>query len=174
LAETDALSGLLNRRGFDAMGNEAFHHFRQYGRGFAVLLIDIDFFKKVNDTYGHAAGDEVIRTVGATMTKALRSTDTIARFGGEEFVVLLREIGHDVIMGVAQDLRRAVEIANISYQEKVLSVTVSIGGAHARDSDRDIQDLIERADTALYRAKSTGRNRVSIDGLHLQLATAAA
>ncbi len=174
LAETDALSGLLNRRGFDAMGNEAFHQFHQYGRGFAVLVIDIDFFKKVNDTYGHAAGDEVIRAVGATMTKVLRSTDTIARFGGEEFVVLLREIGHDVIMGVAQDLRRAVEIADISYQGQAIPVTVSIGGAYARDSDRDIQDLIERADTALYRAKSAGRNRVSIDGLHLQLATAAA
>jgi diguanylate cyclase (GGDEF)-like protein len=174
LAETDALSGLLNRRGFDIMGNEAFHQFRQYGRGFAVLVIDIDFFKKVNDTYGHVAGDEVIRAVGATMSKVLRSSDTIARFGGEEFVVILREIGHDVIMGVAQDLRRAVEVAAISHQGQALSVTVSIGGAHARDSDRDIQDLIERADTALYRAKSSGRNRVSIDGLHLQLATAAA
>jgi diguanylate cyclase (GGDEF)-like protein len=174
LAETDALSGLLNRRGFDAMGSEAFQQFHQHGRGFAVLVIDIDFFKKVNDTYGHAAGDEVIRTVGATMTKVLRSTDTIARFGGEEFIVLLREIGHDMIMGVAQDLRRAVEIAKISHEGQHLSVTASIGGAYARNSDRDIQDLIERADTALYRAKSAGRNRVSIDGLHLQLAAAAA
>jgi diguanylate cyclase (GGDEF)-like protein len=174
LAETDMLSGLLNRRGFEILGNEAFHQFQQYGRGFAVLVIDIDFFKKVNDTYGHAAGDEVIRAVGATMTNVLRSGDTIARFGGEEFIVLLREIGHDVIMGMAQDLRRAVEVAEISYQGQALPVTVSIGGAHARDSDRDIQDLIERADTALYRAKSSGRNRVSIDGLHLQMINAAA
>lgn len=174
LADTDALSGLLNRRAFDALGNEAFRNFRQHGRGFAVLVVDIDFFKRVNDTYGHAAGDEVIRAVGATMSQVLRKGDTIARFGGEEFVVLLPEIGHDVIMGVAQDLRRAVETMPISHQGQSVSITVSVGGAYARDTDRDIQDLIQRADTALYRAKSSGRNHVSIDGLHLQIATAAA
>ncbi len=174
LAETDALSGLLNRRGFDLLGEEAFHQFREHGRSFAVLLIDIDFFKKVNDTYGHAAGDEVIRALGSAMSQILRPNDSIARFGGEEFVVLLHEARQNAVMAVAQKLRRAVEATHIVHHDRTIAVTASVGGAIARESDRDIQDVIERADTALYKAKAAGRNRAVIDGLQLQLAASAA
>jgi diguanylate cyclase (GGDEF)-like protein len=174
LAETDALSGLLNRRGFDLLAENAFAQHNRYGRGFAVLIVDIDFFKSINDTYGHAAGDEVIRTIGGALTGALRPIDRVARFGGEEFIVIVREIGRDSIMTVAQKLRRAIETASTPHLGKVLSVTASVGGAIASDGDRDIQDVIERADTALYEAKAAGRNRAVIDGLQLQMAMTAA
>ncbi|MBM6593308.1 sensor domain-containing diguanylate cyclase [Microvirga pudoricolor] len=174
LAETDALSGLLNRRGFDLFSQDAVDQFQRYGRNFAVLMADIDFFKKVNDTYGHAAGDEAIRAIARTLSEHLRPTDKVARFGGEEFVVLIREIGQEGVLTVAQNLRRAVELQDIVSGEHRFSVTISIGGALIGPADRDVQDLIERADVALYGAKTSGRNRVVIDGLGPRLASSAA
>jgi diguanylate cyclase (GGDEF)-like protein len=174
LAETDALSGLLNRRGFNLLADDAFNLYRRYERPLAVLILDIDFFKAVNDTYGHAAGDAVIRTIGATLMKTLRASDKVARFGGEEFVVLVHEVDAGGIITVAQNLRRVVEALTIDHQEHRISVTISVGGAIARHSDADVQAVIERADAALYMAKAAGRNRVVIDGLQIQLATAVA
>jgi diguanylate cyclase (GGDEF)-like protein len=174
LAETDALSGLLNRRGFSLLADDAFSLNRRSERSLAVLLLDIDLFKKVNDAYGHAAGDAVIQAVGIALTKALRSSDIIARFGGEEFIVLVREMDANGIITIAQNLRRAIEALPIEHQEQRLSITISIGGAMAHAADRDIQDVIERADGALYKAKAAGRNRVVIDGLQIQLAAAVA
>jgi diguanylate cyclase (GGDEF)-like protein len=174
LAETDALSGLLNRRGFSLLADDAFSVYRRSERSLAVLLLDIDLFKKVNDAYGHAAGDAVIQAVGIALTKALRSSDIIARFGGEEFIVLVREMDANGIITIAQNLRRAIEALPIEHQEQRLSITISIGGAMAHAADRDIQDVIERADGALYKAKAAGRNRVVIDGLQIQLAAAVA
>jgi diguanylate cyclase (GGDEF)-like protein len=174
LAETDALSGLLNRRGFSLLASDAFNLYRRSERSLAVLLLDIDLFKKVNDTYGHAAGDAVIQTVGTALTKALRSSDIIARFGGEEFIVLVHGADANGIITIAQNLRRAIEALPIEHQEQRLSITISIGGAMAHAADRDIQDVIERADGALYKAKAAGRNRVVIDGLQIQLAAAVA
>lgn len=174
LAETDALSGLLNRRGFELLGDDAFDQFKRYGRGFAVLLVDIDFFKKVNDTYGHAAGDEVIRVIGETLTSHVRPSDKVSRFGGEEFVVLLRETGREGIITVAQQLRRAVETSRTIYRDQTLAITISVGGALVTNDDRDIRDVLERADSALYEAKAAGRNRVIVAGLQPQLASAVA
>lgn len=174
LAETDALSGLLNRRGFSLLADDAFSLYRRYERPLAVLILDIDFFKTVNDTYGHAAGDAVIRSVGAALTKALRTSDKVARFGGEEFVVLVHEVDAGGIITVAQNLRRAIEALTIEHQDHRIAVTVSVGGAMARRSDEDVQEVIERADSALYRAKAAGRNRVVIDGMQIQLASAVA
>jgi diguanylate cyclase (GGDEF)-like protein len=174
LAETDALSGLLNRRGFNLLADDAFNLYRRYQRPLAVLILDIDFFKAVNDTYGHAAGDAVIRTIGATLMKTLRASDKVARFGGEEFVVLVHEVDTGGIITVAQNLGRVVEALTIDHQEHRISVTISVGGAIARHSDADVQAVIERADAALYMAKTAGRNRVVIDGLQIQLATAVA
>lgn len=174
LAETDALSGLLNRRGFDRIGNEAFHSFKSHGESFAILMVDLDHFKNVNDTYGHVAGDDVIRTVGHAMKRVLRTTDRLARFGGEEFIVLVRAAGRDEVPAIAQKLRRAIETTSTLHQEHWVSVTASVGGAIVRETDRDVQDVIERADTALYQAKAAGRNRAVIDELQLQLTTSAA
>lgn len=174
LAETDALSGLLNRRGFSLLADDAFTLCRRTERPLAVLLLDIDLFKRVNDTYGHAAGDAVIQAVGTALTKALRSSDIVARFGGEEFIVLMHAVDAKGIITVAQNLRRAIEALSIKHQGQNLSVAISVGGAMARLEDRDIQDVIERADGALYKAKAAGRNRVVVDGLQIQLATAVA
>ena len=163
-----------HRRGFALLADEAFGLHRRHGHSLAVLLLDIDFFKAVNDTYGHAAGDVVIQAIGTALNGTLRATDKIARFGGEEFIVLIHEVDETGIITVAQNLRRAVEALAIPYQDRTLSVTVSVGGALARPDDRDIQDVIERADDALYKAKAAGRNRVTIDGLQIQLASAVA
>ncbi|MBZ6075242.1 sensor domain-containing diguanylate cyclase [Microvirga puerhi] len=172
LAETDALSGLLNRRGFDILGEEAFAQFKQFDRLLAVLIVDIDHFKRVNDTYGHAAGDEVIRAIGEALTRQLRSTDTVCRFGGEEFVVLLRDTSRESVQIIARQIRSAVERLRPVHHGRTLSVTVSVGGALASDADRDIQDVFERADIGLYEAKSTGRNRVVIASVTTPVAVA--
>jgi diguanylate cyclase (GGDEF)-like protein len=116
----------------------------------------------------------VIQGIGSVLTKTLRTSDKVARFGGEEFVVLVHEVDANGIITVAQNLRRAIEALTIDYQGQSLSVTVSIGGAMTQRSDGDVQAVIERADAALYKAKAAGRNRVVIDGLQIQLATAVA
>jgi diguanylate cyclase (GGDEF)-like protein len=161
-ADTDPLTGLLNRRAFLAVAEDAMNYHKRYGRNFAILVADIDFFKRVNDTYGHAAGDAVIRHVGDTLNSLVRTTDKVARFGGEEFVVLLREIGEDGVEALAQRMRHAVRRAVFTFDEKNVSVSVSIGGTLVSAEDRDVHDVIERADHALYDAKASGRNAVVI------------
>ena len=114
----------------------------------------------VNDTFGHAAGDAVICRVGELVDSAMRTTDKAARLGGEEFVVLLREVDELSARAFADRLRVAIEETSIEYGSQPINVTVSIGVALAHAADRDINDTIERADRGLYMAKNTGRNRV--------------
>jgi diguanylate cyclase (GGDEF)-like protein len=160
MADTDPLTNLLNRRAFLAFADDGFEYFQRYQRPIAMLVIDIDHFKKVNDTHGHATGDVVIRRVGELIENSLRTTDKAGRFGGEEFVVLLREVDEVGAQALARRIREAVGNEVIAHGHKDIGVTVSIGVALAVLSDRDVQDTIERADRALYMAKSTGRNRV--------------
>ncbi len=161
LADTDPLTQLLNRRAFLSFANDAMNHFRCYGHGLAVLVIDIDFFKRVNDVYGHATGDEVIRTVGGAIASQVRGTDKVARIGGEEFVVMLRETDLQGVMILADRIRSTVaDMVIDSSGQGPVNVTVSVGLAMAQASDRDIEDVIERADRGLYRAKHQGRNMV--------------
>jgi diguanylate cyclase (GGDEF)-like protein len=161
LADTDPLTGLLNRRAFKVFGTDAINTFRRHRRDVGVLVIDIDFFKRVNDTYGHARGDEAIRAVGRVIEAEVRTIDKVARFGGEEFVVLMRETELEGPFILGERIRNAVASSLIGEgDESPIHVTVSIGAALAVDSDRDFDDVIERADRALYEAKSTGRDRV--------------
>jgi diguanylate cyclase (GGDEF)-like protein len=128
------------------------------------LAIDIDYFKRVNDSFGHGVGDDVIEFVGRTIQAQVRTTDKVARFGGEEFVVLLRET--DVSNGtmLAERIREQIARSLIAVRgDSAVHVTVSIGLATAKEDDRDIADVIERGDRALYVAKSSGRNRVVAD-----------
>jgi diguanylate cyclase (GGDEF)-like protein len=162
IADTDPLSGLPNRRAFLASAEEAFAYYKRYGRSIGVLVVDIDHFKQVNDRFGHAAGDAVIREVGRRIAETVRGTDRVARFGGEEFVVLLREIGADDIRGLAERMRATVREAVTAFEGRSIPVTISIGAAVVDPGDRDIQDLIERADLALYGAKADGRDRVAM------------
>ncbi len=162
-AETDPLTGLFNRRAFLSAASDAMTYYQRYGRNIAVLVVDIDFFKRINDAHGHGVGDLVIRGVGEALTSCVRSTDKVARFGGEEFVVLLREIGDEGVVALAERMRQAVRTSVIIEGDNNICVTVSIGAAIVSKADRDIQDLIERADHALYQAKDSGRNRVILD-----------
>ncbi|WP_198164491.1 sensor domain-containing diguanylate cyclase [Rhodoplanes sp. Z2-YC6860] len=159
MADTDPLTNLLNRRAFLGAANDAFEYYKRYDRPIAALVVDIDHFKKVNDTYGHAAGDAVIKQVGELLGVTLRSTDKLARFGGEEFVILLREVDEEAARALANRARESVSSKPIGYGQALISVTVSIGVTLVAKPDRDIQDTIERADRGLYMAKNTGRNR---------------
>jgi len=160
LADTDALTGLLNRRAFLPLANDAMSYFKRYRRSICILMIDIDHFKRVNDLYGHAAGDEVIRQVGGIISNAVRTTDKVARFGGEEFVVLLRETDLKGAAIFADRIRQTVANTVFEPEGPCLRATISIGMAEAGLADGDVDHTIERADRALYAAKSGGRNCV--------------
>jgi diguanylate cyclase (GGDEF)-like protein len=159
MADTDYLTGLMNRRAFLAVADDTVEFCRRYQRGMATLMIDIDHFKKINDTHGHAAGDYAIKRIAEIIGQSIRNTDKAARFGGEEFVVLLREIDQETAMLLAERIRSSIERSTISHGETSIPATVSIGVAINAEGDRDVQDMIERADQGLYVAKKTGRNR---------------
>ncbi|UHC15367.1 sensor domain-containing diguanylate cyclase [Methylobacterium currus] len=162
VAGTDVLTGLLNRRGFAAPAEAAFAQARGGRCGVAVLVVDIDHFKRVNDQHGHDAGDAVIRHVGALLAEIVRSSDTVARFGGEEFVVLLVGLGGSEAALIAERLCVAARGAEIAHGGGVIAVTVSIGVATVAARDPDIQAAIARADAALYEAKARGRDRICV------------
>jgi diguanylate cyclase (GGDEF)-like protein len=157
-ASTDALTGLPNRRYFEEFCGLLARR-RRSGDAVGVLMIDIDKFKVLNDTYGHATGDEVLRAVGGAIVAAVREDDVPARFGGEEFVVLLRNPGMDVAFEVGERVRAAVGALDLEGFG-VPGVSVSVGVAVSDHPDQAIDELIGLADQALYRAKRAGRDRV--------------
>ena len=156
----DALTGLVNRRGFD----DRIQHFAASGNGLCLVLIDIDHFKRVNDTYGHVFGDSVLRAIASTLKISVKGRDVVARYGGEEFAVLLPETGIDAGRIVAEQLRDRVARSRIrrTKAEAVIdSITISAGVAEHRQSET-IVELVERADAALYASKEGGRNKVTV------------
>jgi diguanylate cyclase (GGDEF)-like protein len=157
-AATDPLTGLPNRRYFDEFCGLLARR-RRAGDAVAVLMIDIDRFKVLNDTYGHPVGDEVLKAVGGAIASTVRDQDVPARVGGEEFAVLLRNPGPDVALEVGERVREAVRSLDLSAFGVPL-VSVSVGVANALGPDEPIPELVDRADQALLRAKRTGRNRV--------------
>jgi diguanylate cyclase (GGDEF)-like protein len=157
-ASTDALTGLPNRRYFDEFCGLLARR-RRSGDAVGVLMIDIDKFKVLNDTYGHATGDEVLRSVGGAIVAAVREDDVPARYGGEEFVVLLRNPSPDIALEVGERVRASVAGLDLG-RLGVAGVSVSVGVAVARQADQPIAELIAEADRALYRAKRAGRDRV--------------
>lgn len=159
LADTDFMTGLMNRRSFLAVADDAVAYCRRYDRNMATLMIDIDNFKRINDSHGHAAGDESIKRIAEILSQSIRTTDKAARFGGEEFVVLLREINQETAVLLAERIRTSIEGARVTYGNAVIPITVSVGLALFDQNDRDVQDVIERADQGLYVAKTNGRNR---------------
>src|SRR6185369_9030419 len=144
LADTDFMTGLLNRRSFLAVADDAVAFCRRYKRNMATLMIDIDHFKKINDTHGHAAGDDAIKRVAEIINQSIRTTDKAARFGGEEFVVQLREIDQETAVLLADRIRTSIEQTTIEHGETSIPATVSIGVAINAEDDRDVQDMIER------------------------------
>jgi diguanylate cyclase (GGDEF)-like protein len=165
LASQDALTGAYNRRHFDELGGRDIELARRSLSEIGVLMLDIDFFKRVNDDFGHAAGDAVLKDLCATCKDALRSSDVLARYGGEEFAVLLPGSGPEESEMVADRLRERISKMATPYGEgecgRVVPVTVSIGAyAAVPEPGQDLALFLRRADEALYRAKALGRNRV--------------
>lgn len=161
LARRDQLTGLYNRREFESRFEEEFERARRYDLNLAVLMLDLDHFKEVNDTYGHQAGDTVLQRVGQVMKSSSRQVDIAGRYGGEEFTMVLPETDEDGGANVAERVKDKVEQLDFETEDgEAFSVTTSIGVAGLRGNERNHEDLIRRADEALYRAKEAGRNRV--------------
>jgi diguanylate cyclase (GGDEF)-like protein len=159
-AERDALTGLYNRRAFDRLFGAEAVRFERYGRPLCLFILDLDHFKAINDTVGHEAGDEVLRRAARTAAACIRETDMAARFGGEEFVVLLPETGLDAALKVAERIRSAIGGAPMTWRGSPVPVTVSIGVASCPEHVTLPAALLAAADAALYRAKASGRNLV--------------
>lgn len=159
LATLDSLTGLPNRRSFDLLAEKALLQAQREQTPLVALLIDLDHFKALNDTHGHLAGDEVLRQFAYVLRGSLRQTDILCRWGGEEFIVLLRGVPDEVALEVANKIRQRTEQLFFSFEDQPLRLTTSIGvsSLHADDT---LQSLLTRADHALYRAKQGGRNQV--------------
>jgi diguanylate cyclase (GGDEF)-like protein len=163
LAHTDSLTGVWNRRYLFTLVEQELKRSRRYQRPFAVIMIDIDYFKKINDTYGHTIGDEVLIVMAQTVLNCLRTVDFFGRIGGEEFMALLPETDIDAAVMVAERIRENVETTGILTQEQQIFITVSIGVATHKLGDETVNVIIQRADKALYQAKNFGRNQVVAD-----------
>ncbi|BDQ34334.1 sensor domain-containing diguanylate cyclase [Pseudodesulfovibrio portus] len=164
-ADRDGLTRIYNRHSFEERLVYEIKRRRRYNHDLSLLMVDLDHFKSVNDTYGHKAGDMVLQKVGEILTKTFRTTDLAARYGGEEFVVLLPHTSEEAAWKLAERVRENVESCKFSFEDNVFTVTASIGVASveggALTSD---DDLIIKADKALYQAKNNGRNMVVVSG----------
>ncbi|HVR52119.1 MAG TPA: GGDEF domain-containing protein [Pseudorhodoferax sp.] len=162
MANHDSLTGALARRVVLQDGTLEFGRWQRYGHGFALLMVDVDCFKQINDQHGHAAGDRVLVQLVQALAHALRTVDRLGRYGGEEFLVLLPETGMDEARRVAERMRQAV--AQRAATPAVPACTVSIGVAGVQRGDASLDAVLARADAALYEAKRLGRNRVEVAG----------
>ncbi|WP_348729541.1 diguanylate cyclase [Rheinheimera texasensis] len=164
LSKTDFLTELNNRGTWeDALQNE-FKRLKRSGHQGTLLMCDIDHFKRINDGYGHAAGDVVIRQVAQAVKKNLRETDVAGRYGGEEFAVLLVDTSADQALYFAERLRKTVEALSMEFNQQLLKATVSVGIAEYNSDMLEHRQWIEAADKALYTSKAEGRNRVTVAG----------
>lgn len=162
---TDPLMNISNRRYLDQKLQEEFSKASRYGLAFSILMIDIDHFKNVNDTYGHDAGDTVLKCIGQLIKTLIRESDTVARFGGEEIMILcpLTDLNHAAWL--AERLRCEIEkkvivLSETEKEKSEITVTVSIGGTEYTPDVSTAEDLVKQADIAMYRAKEEGRNRI--------------
>jgi two-component system cell cycle response regulator len=168
MAVSDSLTGLFNRRYLSVHGEKLLLKAKQTEKSLAVLVMDLDHFKSINDNYGHAVGDQVLKEFASRVSQRLRSFDLVARYGGEEFVALLPDVTQDMALQVAERLREGVANTPITIKAEAgsLTATVSIGGIWlAPDNHLTLDQAIDRADKALYEAKAAGRNRAVFDGL---------
>jgi diguanylate cyclase (GGDEF)-like protein len=163
LSQVDVLTNLANRRHFMVLAEQEMSRTRRYGGPLSALMLDVDFFKKINDTYGHKAGDAVLSMLGERCRNTLRTIDIAGRIGGEEFAFLLPQTLPEKAAEVAERLRRSIADLPVELDDgRLLSVTVSIGVAGLDETVTTVDTLISLADKALYAAKDGGRNRVSL------------
>ena len=164
LATVDGLTGTFNHRRFQARLQEEFLRAQRQSDPFSLLMVDIDHFKKINDTYGHPAGDAVLRSVARTLSRLVRETDLVARYGGEEFAILLVKASCAQAAKLAERIREMVERHPVQWEGSAIAVTISIGAACYPEDADERAALIARADRALYASKHLGRNRVTLSG----------
>jgi len=162
LALKDALTGIWNRQALNEDLEKEFVRWQRYQKPLSLVVWDIDLFKRVNDEYGHAAGDKVLKTIARIFVQATRDADFIARFGGEEFVGIFPETRLEDALILANKIREKVANSKFHYENKPVPITASAGLATFRPNDT-IADVFKRADAALYRAKDAGRNRCLAD-----------
>jgi len=161
VAFLDPLTGVGNRRYTEMILEGRLNEFHRYGWSFAVLYLDIDHFKQVNDTYGHDVGDQALKVVARTLLNNLRSFDFIGRWGGEEFFGIMVNVDESQLAQIANKFRFLVEHSTIPVGPKMIHVTISIGATLARREDT-LEKLVKRADDLLYQSKTKGRNRVTV------------
>jgi len=157
----DPLTGVYNRRAYDKQIKEELQRFIRYGRPFSVIILDVDHFKSVNDLYGHAVGDLCLKEIINRVQPMMRESDFLARFGGEEFVVLLPETERKGAGEAAEKLRQCIEKTEFLHRGDKVAITISLGVAQITSDDPTSETLFARVDQALYRAKNEGRNRVA-------------
>jgi len=162
LSVKDELTGLYNRRHFQTVLQIEWKRAVRFHRPLSLLMVDVDYFKKYNDTFGHLQGDRVLKEMAQLLKKSIREIDTVARFGGEEFIVLLPDTDKKGALAVGEKLRKIVETYRFieTGTSDISPLTISVGVSSYPDDVRDLDDLIDHADIALYDAKDAGRNKV--------------
>lgn len=158
MSVTDPLTKLFNRRHFETEFEREYKRAKRYNNDLSIAVIDIDFFKKINDTYGHSCGDYVLREIAYIMTDNFRQTDILFRYGGEEFVVVLTETSSDTACVPIERLRNRIENNEFRFNNQQIKVTISAGISSKTDFE-NCYEMFDDADKALYKAKETGRNR---------------
>ncbi len=159
----DPLTGVYNRRALEERLGDEMNRFQRYGRIFSLIIFDLDRFKHVNDTYGHPVGDKCLKEVASLAAEGLRRSDTLARYGGDEFVAVLPETDLERAFTVAQKLCRIIDETEFLFREQVVPITLSLGVTQVRAEDPNWEEVLHRADQALYRAKDAGGNRAVKD-----------
>lgn len=159
LSLTDELTNLGNRRSFDNEYNKEFARAKRYKNNLTLVIFDIDYFKKVNDTYGHQCGDYVLKNIATIALQTFRQTDMVFRIGGEEFCVILTETDLEQARIPLERFRKTIETLDLVYNNEPINITVSIGACYFNDFDITEEKLFKNTDKALYEAKNTGRNK---------------
>jgi len=164
LANYDMLTKTFNRHRFFDDAEKEVSRVQRYGGRIGLLMIDFDYFKVVNDRYGHQAGDAVLAAVARTLKERIRASDILGRYGGEEFIVVLTAVDPEKALAVAEEMRESVEALRVSYRNEIIATTISVGVAVSLEGDRTttLEKLLMEADLALYKAKREGRNRVCV------------
>jgi len=160
IAITDSLTGVFSRRYCLERFHEEIQRSKKFKHSSSFMMVDIDYFKSYNDKYGHLVGDAILHQVAATIKENVRQIDLVGRYGGEEFAIVLVELGTEQSQIVAERIRKAVEGKSIKVYDEELKVTISLGASTFPKDAQEVQGIIDKADQALYRAKESGRNKI--------------